>query len=110
MVFNREDWSSTLIFCFFYPFLSPELVAYSDNPVGSEKGILSVMCGGWQELGSRYWHLSVGFLYRSTTISFFLMKVSVSRNARVSLGLHFVFILGGSVGHCDCWVYFVEFI
>ena len=49
--------------------------------------MFSVMCGGWQELVSRYWHLSVGFLYKSTTILLFTTDVDVSKNARNSDGL-----------------------
>ena len=44
-----------------------------------EKGIFSVMCAGWQELGNKYWHLSVGFLNRSTIISHSRMDVEVSK-------------------------------
>ena len=36
---------------------------------------------------SRYWHLSVGFLKRSTVIWFSEIEVEVSKNARLSDGV-----------------------
>ena len=42
--------------------------------------MLEVTWAGWQELGRRYWFLSVGFLYKSTFIFPSLMLQDVSRN------------------------------
>ena len=47
-----------------------------------EKGMLSVTCAGWHELVSKYWFLSVSFLYRSVTIFPSSSLQSVSKNAR----------------------------
>ena len=44
-----------------------------------ENGMFWVVWFGWHELGSRYWFLSVGFLYRSTEILLFFIDREVSR-------------------------------
>ena len=46
-----------------------------------EKGILLVTWVGWQELVSKYWFLSVGFLYRSIIILPSEIRQDVSKNA-----------------------------
>ena len=46
----------------------------------SEHGILVVVCLGWHELGSKYWFLSVFFLYRSISILPFFISHEVSKN------------------------------
>ena len=48
--------------------------------IAREKGILSVTCAGWQELGSKYWFLFVSFLYKSVIIFPSIILQDVSRN------------------------------
>ena len=47
-----------------------------------------VVCDGWQELGSKYMFLSVGFFYRSVTIFPSTIEQEVSKKASVLLGIH----------------------